>query len=423
MKVLLVEDDPALGEALVEAIGEATHWVRDAGAAMLAIKEQPDLILSDIHLGTGPDGYQVLGFARQHAPGTPVVLMTAFSDVDGAVRALQQGAADYLAKPFKVQTLKDVLAKHLRQASGQVIAQDPASKQVLSLAKRIASSTASVFVTGESGTGKEVLCRYIHDHSPRAEQPFVAVNCAAIPENMLEATLFGYEKGAFTGALKSLPGKFEQADGGTLLLDEITEMAPELQAKLLRVLQEREVERLGSVRAKSIDVRVIATTNRDPQQAIDQGFLRSDLYYRLNVMPLAWLPLNQRRADILPLAESLLAKHARQSGVSCPAMTAAVQHQLAQHDWPGNIRELDNCMHRALVLSAGAPIETDHTLLTPVSEPASDLKSQVQATEHQQLLHAIELAGGNKTEASKALGISPRTLRHKLAKYKAAGLT
>lgn len=427
MSILLVEDDAALGEALVDILrlqGHQVRWVNDGAQAIEVMAEHPDLILSDINLGAGPNGYQVLAYAVQHHPTVPVILMTAYSDVAGAVRAMQAGARDYLAKPFKSSVLKEVLQRHLLNPSSGVIAQDPASLEVLQLAKRIATSNASVFVTGQSGTGKEVLSQFIHRHSPRADQPFVAVNCAAIPENMLEATLFGYEKGAFTGALKSLPGKFEQADSGTLLLDEVTEMNIDLQAKLLRVLQEREVERLGATRCRKVDVRIIATTNRDPTQAIADGFLREDLFYRLNVMPLAWLPLAQRPLDILPLAESLLHKHARQSGLACPALSESTRQQLQAYSWPGNIRELDNCMHRALVLCTGSEVQPQHTLLEAVSPPveSGDLKSDLARSEFDALQRAIQKAGGKKEQAARDLGISPRTLRHKLAKFREEGL-
>lgn len=429
MKLLLVEDDIALGEALVEVLqGESVsvQWIPNASTLSDALARQPDLIISDINLGSGPDGYQVLHQAQTQCPSTPVILMTAYSDVQGAVRALKAGATDYLAKPFKPSVLKALIAKHLQQTPSDVIAEDPESLKVLALARRIATSTASVFITGDSGTGKEVLSRYIHDHSDRADGPFVALNCAAIPETLLEATLFGYEKGAFTGALKAMPGKFEQADGGTLLLDEVTEMNIDLQAKLLRVLQERVVERLGTTRSLQIDVRIIATTNRDPLQAVSEGKLREDLYYRLNVMPLAWLPLAERPADILPLAKALLKKHALQSGLSCPTLSEQATQQIQTYPWPGNIRELENCMHRSLVLCAGDRIDPSHTLL-PMDEieaplTTSYLRSTLAEQEFAQLREAIERNGGKKEQAAKALGISPRTLRHKLAKYRAEGL-
>lgn len=428
MSILLIEDDIALGEALcdvLESKGHDVYWARNGTQGIDGLTSQPSLVLSDINLGPGPNGFEVLARARVQCPLTPVILMTAYSDVAGAVRAIQAGAADYLAKPFKPQVLLDLLQRQLTHAGHSVVAHDPASVAVLDLAKRIAASNASVLITGESGTGKEVLARYIHDHSERRDQNFVAINCAAIPENMLEASLFGYEKGAFTGALKSLPGKFEQACGGTLLLDEVTEMHVDLQAKLLRVLQEREVERLGSTQCRKVDVRVLATTKRDPMQAIAQGTLRQDLYYRLNVMPLAWLPLAQRPMDILPLAQALLSKHARQSGVACPRISPQTQALLQHYDWPGNIRELENCMHRALVLCNAGRIEPEHTLLEiaqPTDCAAPGLKGTMANTEFAALQTAIQQAGGRKEQAAKALGISPRTLRHKLAKFREEGL-
>lgn len=338
-KILLVEDDHALREALgvTLQLGGYEYWAVDcAEAALVALKREPfGLVVSDVNM-PGMDGHELLALVRQHHPQIPVLLMTAFGAVSRAVDAMRQGAVDYLVKPFEPQTLLELLGRHAAgvgpsQAEGPV-ACEPVSQQLLNLASRVAQSDSTVLISGESGTGKEVLARYIHQQSPRAGKPFIAINCAAIPDNMLEATLFGHEKGAFTGAIASQAGKFEQADGGTLLLDEISEMPLALQAKLLRVLQEREVERVGGRKAITLDIRVLATTNRDLAGEVAAGRFREDLFYRLSVFPLAWPPLRQRPADILPLAERLLAEHARKMRQAPARLSAAAQRCLLEHE-------------------------------------------------------------------------------------------
>ncbi len=332
-----------------------------------------------------------------------------------------------------------------------MIAIADASRKLAELARRVAMSDCTVLIAGESGTGKEVLARFIHRNSPRASKPFVAVNCAAIPENMLEAILFGHERGAFTGAHAAHPGKFEQAQNGTLLLDEVTEMPLGLQAKLLRVLQEREVERLGGRVPIALDVRVLATTNRDLRAEVNAGRFREDLYYRLNVFPLSTLPLRARRDDVLPLAMKLLTARCR-AGERIPALAADAAHVLLTYPWPGNVRELDNVMQRALILANGPVIEREHIHLEglngvrradgesisvrvptsshPKSElAASDkvdsegvLASSLSATEHELILQALRADNGNRQAVAKRLGISPRTLRYKLARMREAGV-
>jgi two-component system response regulator FlrC len=308
------------------------------------------------------------------------------------------------------------------------VAVDSSSRLILDLARRVAATDCTVLIVGESGTGKEVLARLIHRASPRAKANFVAVNCAAIPENMLEAMLFGYEKGSFTGAHAAHAGKFEQAQGGTLLLDEITEMPLALQAKLLRVLQEREVERLGGTEALSLDVRVLATTNRNLRGEVAAGRFREDLYYRLNVFPLALAPLRDRRDDILPLATHLLAQRAR-AGQRIPALSADVAHLLLTYPWPGNVRELDNLLQRALVLNDGSVIEPEHILFekqpTHIDIGANEspmLQQTRERAERDVILEALRAAHGSRREVAEKLGISPRTLRYKLARIRSTGV-
>jgi len=328
------------------------------------------------------------------------------------------------------------------------VACDALSVQLLGLARRVAASECTVLITGESGTGKEIIARYMHRHSQRRHGEFVAVNCAAIPEHMLEAMLFGWERGAFTGAHAAHAGKFEQAQGGTLLLDEISEMPLSLQAKLLRVLQEHEVERLGARLPLALDVRVLATTNRRLREDVAAGRFREDLYYRLNVFPLALTPLRGRRADVLPLAMRLLASHCR-AGERIPALDAAAGQRLLAHDWPGNVRELDNVMQRALVLCEGAVIRPEHISFEqlgaaePLQPPAggaaagsqavsaapararasgADLAGALAATEYELILEALRRDHGSRERMAERLGISPRTLRYKLARMRAAGV-
>jgi two-component system response regulator FlrC len=308
------------------------------------------------------------------------------------------------------------------------VAVDASSRLIVDLARRVAGTDCTVLIVGESGTGKEVLARLIHRASPRANKPFIAVNCAAIPENMLEAMLFGYERGSFTGATNSHAGKFEQAQGGTLLLDEITEMPLQLQAKLLRVLQEREVERIGGTEATQLDVRVIATTNRLLRAEVAAGRFREDLYYRLNVFPLAVNPLRERRDDILPLATHLLQIRAR-PGKRIPALSADAAHVLLMYSWPGNVRELDNLLQRALVLVEGSVIEAEHILfekqptrLDVTITGAPVLHQTMERAERDVILEALRAANGSRREVAEKLGISPRTLRYKLARIRSAGI-
>ncbi len=459
-KVLLVEDDRALREALADTLCLGGHDYRAvdcAEAALVALGEEPfGLVVSDVNM-PGMDGHQLLAQIRGRYPQLPVLLMTAFGAVERAVDAIRQGAADYLVKPFEPRTLLELVARHAlgRLSAGDrdgPVALEPASLQLLELAARVAQSDSTVMITGESGTGKEVLARYIHQQSPRAGGPFIAINCAAIPDNMLEATLFGHEKGAFTGAVTAQPGKFELADGGTILLDEISEMPLGLQAKLLRVLQEREVERVGARKPISLDIRVLATSNRDLAGEVAAGRFREDLYYRLSVFPLAWRPLRERPADILPLAERLLAKHVKKMNQSPVRLSEAAAQSLRQHQWPGNVRELDNAIQRALILQQGgviqpqdlclhapigqavqapaprlavvpsAPAASPQAVEAPGAVDAGALGEDLRRREFQVIIDTLRAERGRRKEAAERLGISPRTLRYKLAQMRDAGM-
>jgi len=321
----------------------------------------------------------------------------------------------------------------IRNNDIELVAYAPNSLRLTELARRVAASDCTVLIVGESGTGKEVLARYIHRQSERTAGPFVAVNCAAIPETMLEAMLFGYERGAFTGALNTHAGKFEQAQGGTLLLDEVTEMPLSLQAKLLRVLQEKEVERLGGRTPIPLDVRVLGTTNRRLREEVAAGRFREDLYYRLNVFPLAISPLRNRREDILPLAMQLLGARCR-AGARIPALSAAAAHLLLTYSWPGNVRELDNLLQRALILVNGPVIEPEHVQFELIDDaavlpeaavetiPSSSLADSLGQAERDRILEALRETNSSRREVAERLGISPRTLRHKLARLREAGI-
>src|SRR5277367_363659 len=374
--VLVVEDDAALREALIDTLGAAgipALAAHDAQSALqLLASEEIGLVISDVQM-PGANGYELLSSIKQLRPYLPVVLMTAYGTVAQAVAAMREGATDYIVKPFDAQALIGMAQRQLaaRVMPNELVAVDPESKRSLGLARRIAENDATVLISGESGTGKEVYARFIRDHSARADKPFVAINCAAIPENMLEASLFGYEKGAFTGALAAHAGKFEQAQGGTLLLDEISEMDLGLQAKILRVLQEREVERLGGTRTISLDVRLIATSNRDLPAEVRAARFRADLYYRLNVMSLRLSPLRERRGDILPLARRAIQACAR-GGQAALSLAGEAEQKLLQHDWPGNARELTNIVQRAAWLASGGIIGAADLDTGVATAPAAD---------------------------------------------------
>ena len=449
MIILVVEDDPQLREAVVDSLELKGHQViatADGKQAILALQQQPDLILSDINMPE-MDGLVLLSHVREEHPWLPMVLMTAYGDVNQAVLAMQRGASDYLMKPFEPSELDALLQPFDVRPQGTTKSRQEeapvciatATRQLFQMAERVAQTDSTVLISGESGTGKEVLARYVHQHSQRHKQPFVAINCAAIPENMLEAILFGYEKGAYTGAYQSSAGKFEQAQGGTLLLDEVSEMDAGLQAKLLRVLQERQVERLGGKKVINLDVRIIATTNRDLADHVAEGKFREDLYYRLSVFPLQWLPLRQRVDDILPLAQRLLAHHAHKMKRRVPQLMKEAEHKLLQHSWPGNVRELDNTMQRALILQTGPQLFVNDLLLTPVpgnkhpqlEQPLETVQVEIvqdegrlgQDLKHREvelILQAIKEEPSRK-DAAERLGISPRTLRYKMARLREEG--
>lgn len=449
--VLIVEDDLALREALSDTLEIEGYKVVTANNGTDALsklaKHSFKLVVSDVQMPV-MDGLQLLENIQNHYAETPVMLMTAYGTISSAVAAMRDGAVDFLVKPFEAEVLvkkvADFVAAKPKAANDQSV-QDPLMQRLYTLAERVAMTEVSVLIQGESGSGKEVMANFIHRHSAFSSGPFIAVNCAAIPDNMLEAMLFGYEKGAFTGAVQSMPGKFEIAQGGTLFLDEISEMPLGLQAKLLRVLQEKEVERLGSHRKISLNVRILASTNRKLKEEVALGNFREDLYYRLSVFPIRLPSLRERPGDILPIANDLLQKHLGE-GKKLPLIDAAAADKLLRYAWPGNVRELENVMQRALIIQQGGKISVQDLLFegeenldsdnwshagvsampnaTVLAEtpPEADLDRGVRHAEAQIILNVLhEFKGSRKSTASK-LGISERTLRYKLARMKEEGI-
>lgn len=437
--ILIVEDDDALRAALCETAAMAGYKALPAAhgnaALNLLADSEVDLVISDIQMQP-LDGNALLKEIRKTDRDMPVVLMTAYGSIQAAVDAMRDGATDYLVKPFEAEVLLGHIDRWIGSekspAQAGMVAADPATLAAVDLAKRVAASDAAVMITGESGVGKEEFFRLIHEHSNRAERQPVAINCAAIPDNMLEAMLFGHEKGAFTGAYKSCAGKFEQAQGSTLLLDEISEMSLGLQAKLLRVLQERQVERLGSNQLIDLDVRVIATSNRDLKHEVSEGNFREDLYYRLNVFPLHIPPLRERPLDIRPLAETLLARLQRGHDQATPTLTDAAAARLCAYEWPGNVRELDNVMQRAAIIHSGEKIDVADlvlegmdlkTLSTESTDASESLGDDLKDHERRLIIDALAEGSGSRKFASDKLGISPRTLRYKIARMRKEGLS
>ncbi|MFK5894822.1 MAG: sigma-54 dependent transcriptional regulator [Pseudomonadota bacterium] len=467
--ILVVEDDFSLREAIVDTLELAGYDVLDADNGRMALdiieKEAISLVISDVQMPK-MNGHQLLKQIKRNYSDIPVLLMTAYGTIDKAIEAMKDGAADYLVKPFEPEVLVATISQYISQNDSDftMIAIDPIMQEVASLAKRVAGSDATVMISGKSGTGKEVIAKYIHKNSPRANKPFVAINCAAIPENMLEATLFGYEKGAFTGAYKASSGKFEQAQGGTLLLDEISEMDLALQAKILRVIQEKEVERLGGHELIDLDVRILATSNRNIREYVKEGKFREDLYYRLNVFPILLPELQQRKHDIIPLAKHLIEKISRSNGKVIPEFSQQAQTKLINNSWPGNVRELDNVLQRAFILHLDDNIQDEDIIfeyetyfseqsvsstfvvnnvndctkqiieedinLAVNSEQLSvkgeavgkSLHSDLKNHEFQVILDILQNTLGNRKITAERLGISQRTLRYKLAKMRDNGI-
>lgn len=443
--ILVVEDDFELQEAVAETLKLAGFKVRTAnnGFEALSVLErcEVDMVVSDVNMPS-MDGIELLENIRKTHAQLPVLIVTAYADVSKAVSAMRLGAVDFMIKPFE----PGVLVETVRQQAGdnstvKPVVVDPVSRKLYLLAKKVAIADSTALLLGESGVGKEVIARFIHEESPRAAKPFVAINCAAIPENMLEATLFGHDKGAYTGAHSSREGKFEQAEGGTLLLDEISEMDLGLQAKLLRVLQEREVERLGGKTVRKIDVRIIATSNRNLVEYVKQGQFREDLYYRVSVFPIRIEPLRNRQEDIIPLAQHMAKTYCRRMNRPVIEFDPAASAALRAYQWPGNVRELENVVQRSLILQPGNLVGEEDLFLDPMSTVAGatpltdmpalsetaesddgNLEENLKHKEFELIIEVLRKERGSRSRTAEQLGISARTLRYKLARMRECGI-
>jgi DNA-binding NtrC family response regulator len=442
--ILIIEDEAKMRRLLELNLGDDGFKTLSAGDAETGLKllasEPVDLVLTDLKL-PGMSGLELLQRAKQQNTALPVVVMTAFGSVETAVEAMKAGASDYVLKPFSLAEIRMVVRKELdvsrlreenrslREALGHkyshpnIIAGSPKMQEVLAIVERVAPTNATVLLGGESGVGKDLIARAIHEKSRRAGGPFIKINSTAIPENLLESELFGYEKGAFTGATTSKPGKFELADKGTLFLDEIGDVPPATQVKLLRVLQEREFERLGGTRTIKVDVRLVAATNRDLRAALEEGTFREDLYYRLNVVPIDIPPLREHKEDIPDLVNLFLRRFASDSGREVAAISDEAMDLLRTHSWMGNVRELQNVIERACALAKTSKLEAGDIHLDSPRRSTGSATDRflpdgmtLDQYEDEMIREALKRAGGNKSQAARLLGVSRNALRYRLSK-------
>jgi len=439
-RILVVEDEEKLRRVIELQLASSGFEVDKAATAEdgLKVVDRADLVLTDFKL-PGIDGLEFLGLIRRQNSQVPVVIMTAFGSVETAVEAMKAGATDFLLKPFSLDHLMQVVYKALeiralrdenrmlKQELGRryefdnIIGRSQAMQEIFATIERVAPTRATVLLAGESGVGKDLIARAIHFHSPRRDRPLVKINCSAIPENLMESELFGYEKGAFTGAQTTKPGKFEQADTGTVFLDEIGDVPAAIQVKLLRILQEREFERLGSNVTRHIDVRVIAATNQDLRAALEQGTFREDLYYRLNVVPINIPALRERKQDIPFLANHFVKKLAPDTGCRVESITDAAMEKLVSYHWPGNVRELENVIERSLVMAKGTALDAADIKLesAPRVKPRDETHflpegMTLDSYEQELIREALRRADGNKSQAARLLGLTRNALRYRL---------
>ena len=449
--ILVVEDEAKMRRLLELQLSEEGFRAQTAADAETALRlingDKFDLAVTDLKL-PGMSGLEFLQAVKRIDANLPVIIMTAYGSVESAVEAMKHGASDYVLKPFSLAELALVIRKELaahrlleenrslREALGQryqyknIVAESKQMQAVLALVERVAPTNATVLIGGESGVGKDLVARAIHEHSNRASGPFLKMNSAAIPENLLESELFGYEKGAFSGAVTSKPGKFELADRGTLFLDEIGDVPPPTQVKLLRVLQDREFERLGGTRTHRVDVRLIAATNRDLRAALEEGTFREDLYYRLNVVAIDIAPLRERKEDIPALADFFLKRFAKETSNPVQNITPQALRRLMDYDWPGNIRELENILQRSVTLCSGNTLEaadihfdTARSRRTAETAPVLPDGLTLDQWEQEIIREALRRANGNKSQAARALGLSRNALRYRLSQMGVADST
>jgi len=447
-QILVADDEPLMRDFLCETLRRRNYEVvtaSDGQQAMNLINEKNfDLILTDLKMPKA-SGLDIIRHVKSRSPQSMVIVMTAYGTVESAVQAMREGAYDYLTKPFSPDQIEVVINKAAERQKlleenkflrselanecpfEDMIGDSPAMKRIYETVKKVAPSDATVLITGESGTGKELVARAVHYNSKRREKPFIKMNCAALPETLLESELFGHEKGAFTGATERRQGRFELAHSGTLLLDEISETALPLQAKLLRVLQEREFERLGGTKTIRVDVRLICTTNKDLREEIAAERFREDLFYRLNVVPINLPPLRERKEDIELLTRYFLKKYSLRHNRRSMAVSPEAIEVLKDYDWPGNVRELENLIERAVVMDYGDMLLPEHLMLSHDSsrrgfddDPLEE--NSLREMERRLIMKVLRLTGGNKTRAARELGISIRTLHNKLNEYRRKGL-
>ncbi len=423
-RILIVDDDSQMREALTVAIhryGYPVDAAKNANTALEMIREKDySLIITDMKM-PGMSGLEFIKSVRAHTLTVPILVITGFATVENAVECMKHGASDYLMKPFSFDTLEQAIRGLLNNdfsGDAEIITGDERMLQTLRMAKEVARTDTTVLITGESGTGKELVARYIHKNSNRSSRRMIAVNCAAIPDNLLESELFGHEKGAFTGAIERKIGKFELANKSTLLLDEIGEMPTSVQAKLLRVLQEKEIDRIGGRSPVAVDIRIIATTNRDLIQEIEKGNFREDLYYRLGVFPIELPPLRERPGDIVLLANHFLERYTKQYGKTINGFSPSAVDYMNSCPWRGNVRELQNAIQRAVLLCTSSLIEREHIIVNNNhrAEPQRSVMT-LKEMEREMIIKTLKITGGNRTKAAEKLGITVRTLRNKLNEY------
>ncbi len=421
--ILVVDDDMQMRSALNEAVVRMGYNAVLAEDPVEALKKLDEITISMIVTDMKMpkmDGVSFIKEVRRKIGNLPVLVITGFATVENAVDAMKEGACEYLMKPFSFEALTGAIESVMSSVSNiksEVITENESMNNLLQLAGSVAQSDMTVLLLGESGTGKELISRYIHKMSQRNKKPLIAVNCAAIPDNLLESELFGHEKGSFTGAFERKYGKFELADGGTILLDEIGEMSPNLQAKLLRVLQEREIDRIGGKQTMPVDVRVIATTNRDLQKEMAEGQFREDLYYRLSVFPIQLPPLRERPEDIKLLADHFMKKFSIQLKKKVAGFKEETLHYLSTKHWKGNIREFENAIHRAVLIAKSDLIEVDDFMLEESFTKSPVQKGSLRDMEMDMIMKTLDDTKGNKSRAAKLLGVSVRTIRNKLSEY------